>query len=477
MPGTKVAITGLLLALSACGSLLNEIDRIKNASQAGTGSSTGGTTAQGSSTKDLTSFYFDSAVTGLNATYSATISGTTIKIKVPYGIGTTLKPSFTTTGASVSVGGVTQTSGVSANSFATAVTYTVTAADGSTQSYNVSVTQIINVQDTGQAACYDISTLQTCASTAAAYPNQDADFSQWPNPRGVQSQSTNASYPSDNFNKDIVSGLVWKTCSEGLSGVACITGTISGITQGAGASACAALNSSNAGAGYGGLKNWRLPTALETMQIQHYVNSGLFFDLSTFPGAGAGALWTSTQKISSSNFVNILGSLSNTLNSSLLNVRCVSGGSEPNPTWTDNGDGTVSDNRTQLTWQRCASNQTYSGGTCIGTVAGINWSNSLILCKNLTLAGRSWRMPNTIEAVTLFDFTAATAPYVSTAHFPNFPPAGTPAPEMWTSTTAANNANYAFVVDYNGMSSGNIDTKGTTATGAALYYARCVSGP
>ena len=50
-----------------------------------------------------------------------------------------LKATFTTTGASLSVAGVTQTSGVTANSFAVPLTYRVTAEDGSTRDYTVYV--------------------------------------------------------------------------------------------------------------------------------------------------------------------------------------------------------------------------------------------------------------------------------------------------------------------------------------------------
>lgn len=56
---------------------------------------------------------------------------------------TTLTPqiaSFTTTGAQVTVNGVTQASGVTSNSYASSIIYTVTAVDGSTQNYTVSLT-------------------------------------------------------------------------------------------------------------------------------------------------------------------------------------------------------------------------------------------------------------------------------------------------------------------------------------------------
>jgi hypothetical protein len=87
------------------------------------------------SAKDITAFNFVSpAVTG-------TIIGTTISLTVPFGTNvTSLVPTFSTTGASVNVGGVAQTSGITAGNFTSPLNYTVTAADGTTKVYTVSVT-------------------------------------------------------------------------------------------------------------------------------------------------------------------------------------------------------------------------------------------------------------------------------------------------------------------------------------------------
>jgi len=68
-------------------------------------------------------------------------SAKTITAVMPYGTDVTaLVATFTTTGASVTVGTNTQTSGTTANDFANPVVYTVTAADSSTASYTVTVT-------------------------------------------------------------------------------------------------------------------------------------------------------------------------------------------------------------------------------------------------------------------------------------------------------------------------------------------------
>ena len=91
--------------------------------------------------KDITAFTFLSANNpGLATDVVATIDGTDITPTVRLGSHVTaLVATFSTTGVNVSVEGVTQASGTTANDFSNPVTYWVTAADGSTQSYAVHV--------------------------------------------------------------------------------------------------------------------------------------------------------------------------------------------------------------------------------------------------------------------------------------------------------------------------------------------------
>jgi uncharacterized repeat protein (TIGR02543 family) len=87
--------------------------------------------------KALTSFSFASPA----ASGTITESAKTVALTVPFGTDVTaLKASFVSTGASVKVGTVVQTSGTTQNNFTSPVTYTVVAADGSTQAYVVTVT-------------------------------------------------------------------------------------------------------------------------------------------------------------------------------------------------------------------------------------------------------------------------------------------------------------------------------------------------
>jgi len=72
---------------------------------------------------------------------TATINGNKISILSPTltSVGSYIA-SFTTTGVSITIGNSTQTSGVTSNSFASTLTYTVTAVDGSTQEYYATFT-------------------------------------------------------------------------------------------------------------------------------------------------------------------------------------------------------------------------------------------------------------------------------------------------------------------------------------------------
>ena len=72
-------------------------------------------------------------------------SAKTIAVTLPSGTDlTALIATFTTTGASVTVGSTVQKSGTTANNFATPASYTVSAADGSTATYKVTVSIAAN---------------------------------------------------------------------------------------------------------------------------------------------------------------------------------------------------------------------------------------------------------------------------------------------------------------------------------------------
>lgn len=99
-----------------------------------------------SSNKDIAAFSFtQSSNSSLPADTTGSISGNDISVVLPYGVSrTSLIATFSTTGATVKIGGITQTCSVTTNNFTNPVTYSVTAEDGSTKNYTVTVTNAAN---------------------------------------------------------------------------------------------------------------------------------------------------------------------------------------------------------------------------------------------------------------------------------------------------------------------------------------------
>lgn len=102
------------------------------------------TAACGNSSSESTSTTASKAITGYSLLgVAGTINETTktISVPLPYGTASTaLVATFTTTGSSVKVGTAVQVSGVTPNNLGSPVAYTVTASDGTTATYIVTVT-------------------------------------------------------------------------------------------------------------------------------------------------------------------------------------------------------------------------------------------------------------------------------------------------------------------------------------------------
>ena len=91
---------------------------------------------------------------------------------------------------------------------------------------------------------------------------------------GNPSASTIVTTPSADFTVNVdgtvthaKTGLMWKTCAEGLSGAACATGTAATMTWASALSAAVAANAANAGLGFANHTDWRLPNQKELQSI------------------------------------------------------------------------------------------------------------------------------------------------------------------------------------------------------------------
>ncbi len=417
----------------------------------------------------VTAFNFTDTVNGLSKTYTGTIAGSNITIDFPYGKITSAIPSITTNAISIQIGNTSFISGITALDFTNPVTFTFFGQAGDKLVYTVTAYAITPVADTNQQ-CYDNGVVQTCSSVSASHPNQDGHFVDSPNAKGILSSSTNTGYPNDPINIDTLKGIVWKTCQEGFSGVTCTGGSLAAITYAAATTACSNLNSINAGAGYAGLKKWRLPTLHELNQLMDHSNGSAFWNPTLFPNApsttGASKYrWTSSLILPSASSTMALNELQKTENLGNTNpVHCVNGDSPPAGDLVDNGDGTVLNKRTKLIWQKCAMGQ--SNLDCMGgALSTANWANTLLYCKNLNLAGKSWRLPSITELVSLLDMSKP-APFFDTSYFPNLTVA-----DLHSSTTQAPAPTYDNILTIGTPIVGGISGKGN------VYHGKCVSGP
>ena len=136
----------------------------------------------------------------------------------------------------------------------------------------------------------------------------------------------------------------------------------------------------------------------------------------------------------------------------------------------DNLDGTVQDQTTGLYWQKCEKGKFYNQD-CTGSSVPDLWAVALSYCSGLNLAGRSWRLPNRTELVSLMDFKVTGSKPTINEVFSS----GTTSGFYWSSTsyapvTPSNNAWYVnfgttinSLYDFNGKNTAN--------------YIRCVSPP
>lgn len=254
--------------------------------------------------------------------------------------------------------------------------------------------------------------------------------------------------------RDNVTGLVWRVR---------VTGDAS--WNGARAAALAA----NAGAGVCGFRDWRLPTVAELGGIVHFGRSSPAVDADYFPDTPSAFHWTSEAASGApagrARIVNFNGGFVHAIAaSSAANVRLVRGGDVFDAP-VDNGDGTVTDPRTGLMWDRCSLGQDAAGG-CSGSADFGNWHDALaaVQARNAqNWRGHSdWRLPNVKELLALVD-PARGRPTIDGGIFP-----GTQASAYWSSSTNVHVTHTAWAVFFG---EGEVFSKGK-ATRAAMRLVR-----
>jgi Protein of unknown function (DUF1566)/Secretion system C-terminal sorting domain len=185
----------------------------------------------------------------------------------------------------------------------------------------------------------------------------------------------------------------------------------------------------------GGFSDWRLPSPNESFSILNHQNNNPAQNTTYFTNNNAGYWWTNTYQIGDNTKVwstNAGGGIGNKPKTETISAggtfkfhaRCVRDFATPTTIanhFTDNGDGTITDNLTQLIWQK------------IPNTTSLTWENAIAYAEGLSLAtATDWRLPNIKELRSLNDESLSN-PSVNTAVFNSIG-----VKNYWSSTTVQN---------------------------------------
>jgi Protein of unknown function (DUF1566) len=191
----------------------------------------------------------------------------------------------------------------------------------------------------------------------------------------------------------------------------------------------------------GGFTNWRLPNAQEGFSILNLDKNNPAMNTTYFPNTNAGYWWTSEVQANDATKIwctNAGGGIGNHPKTETISaggvkkfharaVRDVVTPSTIANHFTDNADGTITDNITKLLWQKVPNATTQT------------WDNAITNAENLVLASYTdWRLPNIKELQSLND-ESVVQPSVTAPYFTNLGVS-----KYWSSTSLPNQTTKAW---------------------------------
>jgi hypothetical protein len=259
------------------------------------------------------------------------------------------------------------------------------------------------INGTGQSNCYDANGKASCPTAGSAFYGQDANY------------KLNAMSFKDNGDdtiSDLNTGLMWAKVS------------IDKMSWDQAAAGAATFN-------LGNHSDWRLPTIKEMYSLIHFdggsqmdeAHSIPYIDTAYFDFAYGDT--TAGDRLIDAQYITATKYVSTTMNGDetffgvnfadgrIKGYPVVKGGgggsaftgyvkyvrgntSYGQNSLTDNGDQTITDKATGLTWQKGDSGST------------LGWQDALAYCENLSHAGKSdWRLPHAKELHSIVDYTRA----------------------------------------------------------------------
>lgn len=279
------------------------------------------------------------------------------------------------------------------------------------------------IVDTAQNTCYDNNNVIACPKSGSAFAGQDGSY-----------QGLAPSYRDngDGTVSDLVTGLMW-TQSPDLNGDGTINAQDKLTFSGAQTFADTLT--------FAGYDDWRVPSIKELYSLMNFngftgvgdfssvpTNAVPYLDTNYFDfGYGdtsAGERYIDAQFATTTKYVSTTMNGAETMfgvnfadgrikgyglndhgnGEKTFYVLLVRGGSNYGVNaFVDNGDGTITDNATGLTWMQVDSGALVSGTIVSG---GLNWQEALNWCESLDYAGATdWRLPDIKELHSIVDYT------------------------------------------------------------------------